>query len=42
VDRPDILKPTPVDSAKDGSMRVLEYAVCALAAIAALLLGLLR
>jgi hypothetical protein len=42
VDRPDLIEQPGIDTPDDSSMRVLEYAVCALAAIAALLLGFIR
>jgi hypothetical protein len=42
VDRPDVVEQPGIDKPEDGSMRVLEYAVCALAAVAALLLGFIR
>jgi hypothetical protein len=42
VDQTELIEPPAVDTVEDNSMRVLEYAIAAIAANAALLLGLLR
>lgn len=39
---PDIVERAVVDTIDEPSMRVFEYAICALAGIAALLLGLVH
>jgi hypothetical protein len=42
VNEPDIAERSVADAIDEPSMRVFEYAICALAGIAALLLGLIR
>ena len=42
MDRTERGEPPATEMVDDHSMRVLEYAVCALAAIAALILGFVR
>ena len=42
MNRPELADPPAARNVEDASMRVLEYIVGGLAAIAALLLGLLR